>query len=776
MSNVYRYMVPLTFSWYSICPIGTIKTNCMDVLNTFKESTTTSTGENTTEANDDGVKGEEGGGDDDDDDDEEEEEDVTSDDESCDEYDEYPEEDELVCEPEDIMYKQSKQNAVNDDYVNGTKLELATDAVRKLLSADVTFTDIPADEYFEKVALLQAAFASQYNKIVFALQYDKSKEVPPSSIKEALEPISKVCSRYSGKLEVEQIETFQVVRVSTGTEDHNTGFSQEVKVKASMSQVDKIEFDLPLVSHPKTFRSVDKRKHPEKCRALMESIIAICHSKSKYIQLWINDILRIFPDVLSFDFITGIIKALNPNKDITFISNDVGVRYSLKDLRHIVWTIHEREQRYSAIGISHKSPSTSVPVNTNEMICGMNPIEHRTAIAEESIKLRGIWKATGKPERIKSAIKAGEELANNDKTPPIFRNAVRKVKNEYGNISSSTDSSTNQNNSTHHILSRTREGECILWKEANTFFDDSNSSVEASDYDIVVGYVRNSNLYDTEDEQLSIIMADIELRKLTDKKLIIIIEKGKKRSSICNEGMAKVLDMLRARQVSHLFMARPNRAGSDSIAVQILLHAPGVDIIFSEDRGKDVMAIVGKEDERMHKRKQITDACNAIKERKWQVVEAETSLQQINKTLRKISGMNLTKEILKQVAHALECHVDILIHWRKEAHKQQHQRWKQCLLRETILFRQEERRRQQEQLRQEKRRQQEQEKLRHFDQLLKGGDWTCAECGTVPSTNMRCGGCNKVSRMLETCSTLLLLPSTNHYILSHSHSGVGESN
>ena len=56
----------------------------------------------------------------------------------------------------------------------------------------------------------------------------------------------------------------------------------------------------------------------------MESIIAICRSKCKYIQLWINDILRIFPDVLSFDFITGIIKALNPDKEITFTSNDVG--------------------------------------------------------------------------------------------------------------------------------------------------------------------------------------------------------------------------------------------------------------------------------------------------------------------------------------------------------------------------------------------------------------------------------------------------------------------
>ena len=28
-------MVPLTFSWHSICPIATIKTNCMDVLDTF---------------------------------------------------------------------------------------------------------------------------------------------------------------------------------------------------------------------------------------------------------------------------------------------------------------------------------------------------------------------------------------------------------------------------------------------------------------------------------------------------------------------------------------------------------------------------------------------------------------------------------------------------------------------------------------------------------------------------------------------------------------------
>ena len=51
------------------------------------------------------------------------------------------------------------------------------------------------------------------------------------------------------------------------------------------------------------------------------------------------------------------------------------------------------------------------------MICGMNPIEHRKAIAEESIELRREWE-TGKPECIISAIKAGDEIVGNDKTAP----------------------------------------------------------------------------------------------------------------------------------------------------------------------------------------------------------------------------------------------------------------------------------------------------------------------------------------------------------------------
>ena len=89
----------------------------------------------------------------------------------------------------------------------------------------------------------------------------------------------------------------------------------------------------------------------------------------------------------------------------------------LEDLRLIVGAIHEREQGYSAIGISHVSSSTSVTVNTNEMICGMNTIEHRKAIAEASIELRREWE-TGKPECIISAIKAGDEIVGNDKTAP----------------------------------------------------------------------------------------------------------------------------------------------------------------------------------------------------------------------------------------------------------------------------------------------------------------------------------------------------------------------
>ena len=90
------------------------------------------------------------------------------------------------------MCKQFEQGAAEFGNIDDKKLELVTDAAREFLSADATFTEIPADEYLEKVALLQATFALRYNKI--AKQYDKSKELPPSSIEESLESISNVCT------------------------------------------------------------------------------------------------------------------------------------------------------------------------------------------------------------------------------------------------------------------------------------------------------------------------------------------------------------------------------------------------------------------------------------------------------------------------------------------------------------------------------------------------------------------------------------------------------
>ena len=234
----------------------------MNVLNTFKESAITSTGENTTEANDDGVKDEEG-----DNEEVEEEEDIlsvfgcnssisdddssTSDDESCYEDDGSIEEDEMFCEQEYIMCQQSEQDAAAIDNIDNKKLELFTDAARKLLSADATSGDS-----LKEAATLQIVFASEYNKI---------KEVSSSSIKEALEPISKVCSRYTGQLDEDKIEVFTCGRISTGTEGHNSGLSQEVGIRASISHVVKTgHFKLPLVLHPTHFVSIDKRKHPEK--------------------------------------------------------------------------------------------------------------------------------------------------------------------------------------------------------------------------------------------------------------------------------------------------------------------------------------------------------------------------------------------------------------------------------------------------------------------------------------------------------------------------------
>ena len=128
-------------------------------------------------------------------------------------------------------------------------------------------------------------------------------------------------------------------------------------------------------------------------------------------------------------------------------------------------------------------------------------------------------------------------------------------------------------------------------------------------------------------------------------------------------------------------------------------------------------AILAKEDERMHERKQITDRCKATIEEKRQLVESETSLRQINKKMRKISRWVLRVDFLKQVAFALGCHVKLLPNWRKEEHEQQQQRWKQCL----EQLRQEECRRQQEECRQQKQLRQE-ERCRQQEEAIKLGD------------------------------------------------------
>ena len=127
-----------------------------------------------------------------------------------------------------------------------------------------------------------------------------------------------VCPGYDGE-QIDAIELILFGRVSPGTEHQNDGKSQAASMLVNVNLlVEKKHFKKPVVLHGKYILGIgDSRHRPEDCLALMEAIKAILYSNCKEIELWINDLLRLFTESEQFDFLVGTLRALDPKKTIT---------------------------------------------------------------------------------------------------------------------------------------------------------------------------------------------------------------------------------------------------------------------------------------------------------------------------------------------------------------------------------------------------------------------------------------------------------------------------
>jgi len=161
--------------------------------------------------------------------------------------------------------------------------------------------------------------------------------------------IKKKYSGYTGELLLSEAEIHLLARVSKGTEGHNNGESQEVSMLAVANRLKEEDyFGLPLVLHQNIKLGLGYYRHfPEKCDAIMETIKAIHYSKYKKIILMINDTLRAFYKSVHYCYFLGVVKALNPNKEIEIISCANGLVPTI-GLPYIIEAIHTREVEHQA--------------------------------------------------------------------------------------------------------------------------------------------------------------------------------------------------------------------------------------------------------------------------------------------------------------------------------------------------------------------------------------------------------------------------------------------
>jgi len=165
------------------------------------------------------------------------------------------------------------------------------------------------------------------------------------------------------------------------------------------------------------------RKHPERCDAVYEVIKATLFSSYRGIHLFLNDSIRMFYGSVQHRYLYGVLKALNPKRDIdiSFACNGLMPKDGNVD------TINTREHEYKILGneISHISASSCVPVDPNSKDPPQDEIDTK---AKELYKS---WdKARQIPEKYKDAITRGKEYAIDEKERQLTkRGYTAAVKN-----------------------------------------------------------------------------------------------------------------------------------------------------------------------------------------------------------------------------------------------------------------------------------------------------------------------------------------------------------
>jgi len=548
-------------------------------------------------------------------------------------------------------------------------------------------TLVIGDEYragYAKVTNeIKKATANKYSQLpMLGKEYTPTpEEIELESIcNTTAQEIKKQCPGYIGNL-LPEAELLPLVRVSKGTEGYNNGESQEVSMLAVANLLkNENRFGLPVVLHQKIMKGLGYYRHfPEKCDAIMETIKAIHYSKYKKVIIMINDTLRAFFESVHYCYFLGVVKALNPNKEIEIISCANGLVPTI-GLPYIIEAIHTREVEHQVTQseVSRFSAGANAPFDNEESR------KYQHEIITKGKELWDMWKAEGVlPSFVSEGRKrVVEDLPDDPEIRQKFIEAVKTSEAKLGklnqkepslhNISIASDGSIIDGGSTDVFGPKSKIGSndiavvlrtSVTRKDKDDDIDDSEGEdiIEEADNeadDIAAGIERdNGNVFidNLPIGQLAPIIAHIKKLKLLDNgaKLWIFFDRGCPRTRLCNKEFSKLLSKLEARQFRYVFMSTLNRINSNSVAVQTFLGAqkvsPGLEIHCSLEHGKNKTTIAGNEHHRVMEKQDSNNKCKAS------VASIEQSFPEVtlNITLhndaKTTSGYYLTKTFRKKV-------------------------------------------------------------------------------------------------------------------------------
>jgi len=479
---------------------------------------------------------------------------------------------------------------------------------------------------------------------------------------------------YTGTL-LPKAELHLLARVSKGTEGINNGESQEVSMLAVANLLkNENRFGLPVVLHQKIMKGLGYYRHfPEKCDAIMETIKAIHYSKYKKVIIMINDTLRAFFESVHYCYFLGVVKALNPNKEIEIISCANGLVPTI-GLPYIIEAIHTREMKHRVTEseFSRFSAGASVSFDCEESRKYQNEIIiDAEEFYDECVKNGALpsWITEGRKRVV-------EELLDDPEIRQKFIDTVRTSEGKLRN--------KNPNEPSLHNISITPDGSIIIDGGSTDVFG-PKSKIGSNDIAVVLRKSRKSRSGgdkggddddDEEDDiaagitkdatghvfidnlpvgQLAPIIAHIKKLKLLDNgaKLWIFFDEGCSRTNLCNKEYSKMLGMMIERKFRHIFMTTLNRINWNSVAVQTCLGAqkvsPGLEIHCSLEHGKNKITIAGIEHHRVEERQESNDKCKASVTTIEQFFLKVSSDITLHDDVKVTSGYNLTKVFRKQV-------------------------------------------------------------------------------------------------------------------------------